>query len=62
MTMDDATLDSWIDAGTAALGLPMKQAWREAVRMHLRISLGHASTVLQTPIDDHQEQAPEFRA
>ncbi|MBS0644298.1 MAG: DUF4089 domain-containing protein [Proteobacteria bacterium] len=60
--MDDAALDAWIDAGTAALGLPMKEAWREAVRLHMRISLGHATTVLEAPIDDHLEQAPEFKA
>ena len=60
--MDDAALDAWIDAGTAALGLPMKPEWREAVRMHLRISLGQAEIVLDVPIDDHLDQAPEFRA
>lgn len=60
--MDDAALDAWINAGTAALGLPMKEAWRDAVRLHLRISLDHAKTVLETPTDDHLEQAPEFTA
>ena len=60
--MDDTTLDSWIDAGTAALGLTVEPAWREAVRMHMRISLGHAATVLGVEIDGHLEQAPEFRA
>ncbi len=60
--MDDATLDAWIDAGTAALGLPMKEAWRDAVRLHMRISLSHAQTVLAAEIGDHQEQAPEFTA
>jgi Protein of unknown function (DUF4089) len=60
--MDDTALDAWIDAGTAALGLTVKPEWRQAVRMHLRISLGHASTVLAAEIDDHLEQAPEYRA
>jgi hypothetical protein len=60
--MDDAALDAWIDAGTDALGLPMKEAWRAAVRMYMRISLGHATTVLEEAIDDHLDQAPEFHA
>jgi Protein of unknown function (DUF4089) len=60
--MDDAALDAWIDAGTAALGLPLKEAWREAIRMHMRISLGHAKTVLDEPVGDHQDQAPEYQA
>jgi len=60
--MDDAALDAWIDAGTAALDLPMKEDWRAAVRMHMRISLGHAATVLGAGIDDHLDPAPEFHA
>jgi hypothetical protein len=60
--MDDAALDAWIDAGTQTLGIEMKQAWRQAVRMHMRISLGHAKTVLEASLDDHIDQAPVFRA
>ena len=60
--MDDAALDAWIDAGTQALGLPLKEAWRDAVRMHMRISLGHAQTMLAANIPDHLEQAPEYQA
>ena len=59
--MDDAALDAWIDAGTAVLGLPIKPQWRDAVRMHMRISLGQAKIVLETVLDDHLDQAPEFR-
>lgn len=60
--MDDAALDAWIDAGTQAMGITMKPAWRQAVRMHMRISLEHAKTVLESGLDDHLEQAPVFRA
>jgi hypothetical protein len=60
--MDDAALDAWIDAGTNAMGLPVKEQWRAAIRMYLRISLGHAGTVMAEPIDDHLDQAPEFHA
>ena len=40
----------------------MKEEWRQAVRMHMRISLGQAKIVLDAPLDDHLDQAPEFRA
>jgi hypothetical protein len=60
--MDDAALDALIDAGTAALGIDMKPEWRQAVRMHLVISLGHAATVLESTLPDHLDPAPVFRA
>jgi hypothetical protein len=60
--MEEAALDALIDAGTAALGIEMKAEWRPAVRMHLAISLGHAATVLETPLSDHLDPAPVFRA
>ena len=60
--MDDTTLNALIDAGTRALGIPMKPAWRQAVRMHLAISLGHASTVVETDLPDELDPAPVFRA
>jgi hypothetical protein len=60
--MDEAALDALIDAGTTALGIEMKAEWRRAVRMHLEISLGHAVTVLETPLTDDLDPAPVFRA
>jgi 1-carboxybiuret hydrolase subunit AtzG-like protein len=60
--MDDTKLDALIDAGTAALGIPMQTEWRQAVRMHLAISLGHTRTVLETGIPDLVDPAPVFRA
>jgi hypothetical protein len=30
--------------------------------MHLAISLGHAATVLETPLSDQLDPAPVFRA
>ena len=47
LTMDEAALDALIDAGTPLFGIEMKPEWRQAVRMHLAISLGHAATVLE---------------
>jgi predicted ATPase len=60
--MKDAHLDAWITAGTAALGLPVKPAWREAVRTHLRIALDHVDVVLDSQQHDLLDPAPVFRA
>jgi Protein of unknown function (DUF4089) len=51
-----------IDAGTVAYGIKMKAEWRLAVRMHLAISLDHAAIVVETPLADHLDPAPVFRA
>jgi hypothetical protein len=60
--MDETALDALIDTGTALLGIEMKPEWRQAVRMHLAVSLGHAATVLELRLDDHLDPAPVFRA
>jgi len=60
--MKDADLDAWIDAGTAALGLEVKPAWREAVRTNLRISLNHVDIVLNAEPHELLDPAPVFRA
>lgn len=60
--MDEAALDALIDAGTSMLGIEMKPEWRQAVRMNLSISLGHAAAVLEMPLPDHLDPAPVFRA
>ncbi len=60
--MNEAALNALIDAGTAAIGIEMQPEWRSAVRMHLAISLSHARTLLEMPLDDHLDPAPVFRA
>jgi hypothetical protein len=60
--MDDTELDALIDAGAKIYGFEIKPEWRAAVRMHLRISLIHAETVLSAPIDDRADPAPVFTA
>ena len=60
--MDDTALDALIDAGTQVLGINMQPEWRQSVRMHLAISLGHTATVLETQLSDHLDPAPVFRA
>jgi hypothetical protein len=60
--MDEAAMDAMIDAGTAAFGIKMQPEWRAEVRLHLAISLSHAASLLETPLDDHLDPAPVFRA
>ncbi len=60
--MNETVLDELIDAGTATLGITMKAAWRDAVRLHLSISLHHAASVLETSLPDGLDPAPVFRA
>jgi hypothetical protein len=60
--MDDAALDALIDAGTALAGIEMSPQWRQAVRTHLQISLGHATVVLESDLPDHLDPAPVFQA
>jgi hypothetical protein len=60
--MDEKALDALIDAGTEALGIPMRNEWRQAVRTHLAMSLGHARTVLEADMPDVLDPAPVFRA
>lgn len=60
--MDEATLDALIDAGTAAIGIEINPQWRQDVRLHLQISLGHAAVVLEADPSDHLDPAPVFQA
>ena len=60
--MDDTEVDALIDAGARIYGFEIKPEWRSAIRMHVRISLGHAGTVMAEDLDDHADPAPVFRA
>jgi hypothetical protein len=60
--LTDAALDAWIDAGTVALGIGMQPEWRVAIRLHMRISLGHAAAMQDAPLSDRIDPAPVFRA
>jgi hypothetical protein len=55
-------LDAFIDAGTGLLGIAIRPEWREAIRLHLAVSLAHARTVSEFPLSDEAEQAPVFAA
>ncbi len=60
--MTDPQLDAWISAGTALLGIPIQPEWRAAIRQHLTITFGHASTVLAFKLPDEADPAPIFHA
>jgi len=60
--MTDAELDAAIEAGTRLLEIPLRPEWRDAVRLHLAITLGHARNVVSFPMPDEADPAPVFQA
>jgi hypothetical protein len=59
---DTDDLDAFIASGTRLLGLTIRPEWREAIRLHLSISLEHARTVAEFPLPDETDPAPVFSA
>jgi hypothetical protein len=59
---DTDDLDAFIIAGARLIGLPIRPEWREAIRVHLSISLGHVQTVAEFPLPDEIDPAPVFEA
>ena len=59
MTKTD-DLDAFIASGTRLLGLTIRPEWREAIRLHLSISLGHARAVAEFPLPDETDPAAVF--
>jgi hypothetical protein len=49
-------------ASEAALGLPIKAAWRAGVRVNLKLLFQHAARVDAFELPDETEPAPVFRA
>jgi hypothetical protein len=62
MTMPADTLDDYIDAVAKALGLPVDDAWRPAVRANLEVSLRLARLVDEFALPDEAEPASVFTA
>jgi len=60
--MDDASLDTLIDASARSLGLPLQPAWKPAVKANLEVTLKFANLVAQFELPDEAEPAPVFRA
>lgn len=57
-----AALDDFIVTAAAALGLPLEDAWRPAVRANLEVTLRHAAAVADFKLPDDAEPAPVFEA
>jgi hypothetical protein len=55
-------LDDYIDAVSKALGLPIAEAWKPAVRANLEISLRLAGLVDEFALPDETEPASVFAA
>jgi hypothetical protein len=62
MTMPADPLDDYIDAVAKALGLPVENAWRPAVRANLEVSLRLARLVDEFALPDEAEPASVFTA
>ena len=55
-------LDDYIDAIAKALALPIKDAWKPAVRANLEVSLRLARRVDEFPLADETESASVYSA
>ena len=55
-------LDDYIDAVAKALGLPVENAWRPAVRANLEVTLRLARLVDEFVLPDEAEPASVFTA
>lgn len=55
-------LDDFIDAAANALGLPIEDAWRPAVRANLEVSLRLARLVDEFAFSDETEPASVYTA
>jgi len=58
---DTEDLDAFIATGSRLLGIEIRPEWRDAIRLHLAISLGHARTVAEFPLPEG-DPAPVFSA
>ena len=61
-TMADDTLDDYIDAASKLLRLPVKDAWKPAVRANLEVSMRLARVVDEFEFSDEAEPASVFTA
>lgn len=59
---DPASLDAFIAAATAVLGIQIDPAWQDAIRANLAVTLRHAAAVAAFDLPDEAEPAPVFSA
>jgi hypothetical protein len=60
--MAENSLDEYIDAVSKALVLPVKEAWKPAVRANLEVSMKLARMVDEFSLPDEAEPASVFTA
>ena len=60
--MADNSLDDYIDAASKLLRLPVKEAWKPAVRANLEVSMRLARMVDEFALTDEAEPASVFSA
>jgi hypothetical protein len=60
--MADDSLDDYIDAASKLLRLPVKDAWKPAVRANLEVSMRLARMVDEFEFSDEAEPASVFTA
>ena len=60
--MTDDSLDDYIDAASKLLRLPVKDAWKPAVRANLEVSMRLARMVDEVEFSDEAEPASVFTA
>ena len=60
--MAEDSLDDYIDAASKALRLPLKDAWKPAVRANLEVSMRLARMVDEFEFSDEAEPASVFTA
>jgi hypothetical protein len=62
MGMQDDTLDDFIDAAAAALGLLVEPEWKPGIKANLQVTLRVAAMVAELELPDEAEPAPVFEA
>jgi len=60
--MLDGDIDDFIDSGSRLISVAIRPEWRDAIRLHLAISLGHARNVAEFPLPDDIDPAEVFSA
>ncbi|HEY5830746.1 MAG: DUF4089 domain-containing protein [Hyphomicrobiaceae bacterium] len=58
----DTSLDVYIDAVAAALGLAVEPEWKPGIKANLQVTLRLASLVADFELPDEAEPAPVFEA
>jgi hypothetical protein len=56
------SLDDFVEAAAAALGIPLEDAWKPAVKANLEVTLRHADMVAEFELPNDAEPAPVFKA